>query len=122
MKTEPTSEAVRSSDLLGVDLIRAERERQIAVEGWSEDHDDTHRDGALSAAAAHLIEQASEEGRVEVVSLAWQDHGWIKTLIENHGCDPVRCLTIAGALVAAEIDRLNRERRKTPNEKLKHGE
>ena len=35
----------------GHDRIKAERERQKAVEGWSEDHDDEHWMGELASAA-----------------------------------------------------------------------
>lgn len=34
-----------------IELIRAERQRQISEEGWTAEHDDAHDDGALLRAA-----------------------------------------------------------------------
>ena len=36
----------------GIDLIAEERQRQISVEGWTPQHDDTHTDNSLAKAAA----------------------------------------------------------------------
>lgn len=36
----------------GIDLIAAERQRQIEEEGWTPDHDDQHTNGELALAAA----------------------------------------------------------------------
>lgn len=103
-KTEPWKPS-------GCELIDAERRRQIMA-GWSAEHDDTHTDGVLVIAATLLLEQAAQhESDVIVASLAWQNHPWLKTLIENHGYHPVEALVAAGALVAAEIDRLIRAER-----------
>ena len=35
-----------------IELITEERARQISDEGWSEEHDHSHTDGALASAAA----------------------------------------------------------------------
>lgn len=35
-----------------IDEIAAERRRQIAVEGWTPEHDDGHADGEIAEAAA----------------------------------------------------------------------
>lgn len=91
-----------------LELIADERHRQITEKGWTPEHDDTHADGALSAAAAHLIAHADEIGNVEVASLAWQNHEWIEGLIVKHGTNPDRCLVIAGALIVAELERRRR--------------
>jgi hypothetical protein len=32
--------------------VLAERQRQVSAEGWTPDHDDEHRDGAMAIAAA----------------------------------------------------------------------
>lgn len=112
------AEAVRSGAWLGVDQIRAERERQISGEGWGSEHDDEHTEGEMIAAsiayavAAHdqVIGEALPDG--PPATWPWEA-GWWK-----RDADPIRNLVKAGALIAAEIDRLDRERRKTPNDKL----
>lgn len=113
---------VRSSAWLGVDLIRAERERQISGEGWGPEHDDSHRSGELCDAAISYARAAAKQARGEsheylkemaaaaAVPWPWED-GWWKP-----DADQIRNLVKAGALIAAEIDRLDRERRKTPND------
>ncbi len=88
----------------GVEMIAAERRRQVEYEGWTANHDDAaHGDGELADAAAELI----------VDGLDYWDHDPLdmcgslaKFGREGSKPDPVRCLVIAGALIAAEIDRL----------------
>lgn len=77
-------------------MITAERRRQFG-EGWTHDHDDIHVDGALAHAAAVY---ASD--RVDIPDVwPWPDEPpKIKDEITN--------LVRAGALIAAEIDRLQR--------------
>lgn len=95
-------------NLPGVDAIRNERMRQMVSEGWSPEHDDSHVSGELAyAAAAYAFSAAESQARgTTLVSLAphafwpWAD-GW------KPG-DAIRDLTKAGALIAAEIDRLKR--------------
>ncbi len=123
MNTEPTSEAVRSSDLLGVDLIRAERVRQMEREWWGPEHDDTHTDGALAKAAACYALGANDVTAPRVVGITAVIHGervwpWEAAWWKPSPQDRIRELVKAGALIAAEIDRLDRERRKTPNSPL----
>jgi hypothetical protein len=78
----------------GAELIAAERQRQIEAEGWTPEHDDGHATGDLAeAAAAYTLN--------DVTLFPWPD--WWKP-----GTDPVRRLVKAGALIAAEIDRLSR--------------
>lgn len=91
----------------GSQLIAAERIRQTTEEGWTIDHDDTHLDGALCAAAAHVIESVAN---IDVTSDHWYDHDWIQKLYakSRDRNDTIRSLVIAGALIAAEIDRLHR--------------
>ena len=93
----------------GVELITNERVRQISVEGWSALHDAEHTRGELSAAAASYAMAASAQvlhGRETMTDIMppsqWPwSVGWWK--LSN---DPIRTLTKAGALIAAEIDRL----------------
>lgn len=98
----------------GVDLIAAERSRQVEVEGFTAEHDDEHFLGELAGAAACYAALASRQAasglnRAEAQSppcQSWRwSHEWWKPSF-----DPVHNLVRAGALIAAEIDRLERER------------
>ena len=84
----------------GIALIAAERARQVAAKGWTADHDDQHDAGELAVRAAELAIEATDE---EVTSNCHEYDAW--GLIERHGKDRVRSLVIAGALIAAELDR-----------------
>ncbi len=89
----------------GVEMISDERLRQIHEEGRSAEHDTGHRLGELAIAAAELAVDSTD---------AWvvNPHGgddW--GLVAKHGyngtkSNRIRALTMSGALVAAEIDRL----------------
>ncbi len=93
--------------LTGAELIAQERERQVAEEGFTEEHDSDayHKDGQLALAAmCYLIDlRGSDLGKK---LWPWGLQWWKPTL------DPVRQLTKAGALIAAEIDRLQRQEQK----------
>jgi hypothetical protein len=97
---------VRSTDLLGVRLIEEERRRQIEAEGWSADHDDSHSDGELAMEALFWAAEGTDVA-AESDGMCGTEHRKSKSRI--------RQLVIAGALVAAEIDRLHREQARTPN-------
>lgn len=84
----------------GAEIIAAERKRQIEQEGWSEEHDDAHKWGEL-AWAATCYAMPPLDGR----GLNWPwDRKWWKPTPD----DRIRELAKAGALIAAEIDRLKR--------------
>jgi hypothetical protein len=105
--------AVRSSDLLsGVELIKRERARQMSEEGWTPKHDDTHKRGEMAfagAAYARLSGQIAIHGAnkealsAEPLAWPWAEKWW------KPSEDQVRNLVKAGALIAAEIDRLQRK-------------
>ena len=81
-----------------------ERVRQITSEGWTTEHDDA-LDGAAMAhsAACYTICAAQEDGHEAPPPLAWPwDFSWWKPT------DPRRDLVKAGALILAEIERLDR--------------
>ncbi|RUV65806.1 hypothetical protein EOA64_00220 [Mesorhizobium sp. M1A.F.Ca.IN.022.02.1.1] len=89
--------------------IAAERQRQISFEGWSPDHDDAeHSRGQLAKAASCY---AYEAGRTDhqretsrghaPLSWPWADKWWKPS-------DRRRDLVKAGALIVAEIERLDR--------------
>ena len=94
----------------GADLIKAERQRQIEQEGWTPEHDaDEHENGELvNAARAYLMAALVANGG-DAASLSaplnmwpWEPSWW------KPSADSVRNLVKAGALIAAEIDRLQR--------------
>lgn len=92
----------------GIDLIAAERARQIGVEGWTPEHDDAHVAGEIAYAAECYVRAAIEvENGLRPLSRPpnwpWEPAAW-----KPSERDPVRNLTKAGALIAAEIDRLER--------------
>lgn len=95
----------------GSDLIAEERVRQIGAEGWTKEHDDGHIRAELvvaangyAAAAAIQIRYPEQPFPKDFVPPAWPwDDAWFKL-----SKDPIRNLVKAGALIAAEIDRLTR--------------
>lgn len=82
----------------GAALIARERERQVSAEGWTTQHDDRHTNAELVRAAQAYIEPT----RVAEV-WPWEESWW------KPSTDPIRNLVKAGALIAAEIDRLQRK-------------
>jgi hypothetical protein len=87
----------RGSD--GAQLIAHEREKQRAK--WGDAHDrEEHDGGELARVAACLALQGSDH---KIDRLPF----WATTLAKKHADDRVHQLTVAGALIAAEIDRLN---------------
>ena len=98
--------------MTGIDDIAAERRRQIEEEGWTAEHDGAeHAPGDLALAAACYAKHATrsdaarqywkDEGK-EPKRWPWASHWWKPK-------DRRRDLVRAGALIAAEIDRLDRE-------------
>ena len=86
------------------DSVLAERRRQIEAEGYSPDHDDEHTAGELAQAAADLCVDGTD---FRVVDPDGDEMlGW--GLTEAHRSDRRRQLVIAGALVLAEIERIDR--------------
>lgn len=84
----------------GIEMIAAERKRQIEDEGWTPEHDDKHTRTELKQAAIHYLGGLNRDGKLP---WPWFDKGEFP---HSHG--PLRDLTRAGALIAAEIDRLLR--------------
>lgn len=91
----------------GVSLIAAERRRQINDEGWSPEHDDEHDDGQLATAAAcYAAPEKCDGTRPRSAILAhWP---WLLSWWKPTPTHRIRELVKAGALCAAEIDRLKR--------------
>ena len=104
-----------ASDQTGVELIAAERQRQIDAEGWTPEHDAEHAGEGLALAACcyalppqmrkHKHVHGPEDyirPSVAVPTLwPWEGEAW-----KPSAGDRVRELVKAGALIAAEIDRL----------------
>ncbi len=94
----------------GAQLIALERLRQVKIEGWTATHDDTHDGHELALAATSYIavvaspdELAGEKEESRPLhDWPWADEYW------KPSNDAVRNLVKAGALIAAEIDRLQR--------------
>lgn len=109
----------------GVQLITAERERQISQEGFTAEHDKQYRRGDLAAAgAAYALDAVSRYGdcpeKIKTVlggaaracvPFLWAGPNgkWWKPTPE----DDIRQLVKAATLIAAEIDKLLRERGET---------
>lgn len=109
----------------GAELITEERRRQIDAEGWTTQHDDEwHGSGELVQAAVGYLDvypdnsDGTEKRHRFVVETRYEggfdfDDPWPKEWdLEHDKRDkhpPLRRLVIAGALIAAEIDRLQRE-------------
>lgn len=101
----------------GIELIAKERQRQIEQEGWTPEHDDQHAKAELSLAASVYacpqlhIPQSSQDltYRQRVFHALWPfGLDWYKPALDDDGPQRVRELAKAGALIAAEIDRLQR--------------
>lgn len=86
--------------------VQAERRRQVEAEGWTPEHDDEHSHGQMARAACYALagSSAPNDGTAALlVSLAWPwDEQWWKPSTAR------RDLIKAGALVLAEIERLDR--------------
>lgn len=112
----------------GAALIAAERRRQVEAEGWTAAHDDAHDDGLLGLVAACYASPVPIRAKVEVscgcrgLSECFhfvQPTGWADPFPpswpdKRKTHDRQRQLVIAGALVAAEIDRLSRASSSVP--------
>lgn len=93
----------------GIELIAEERKRQIDVEGWTAEHDKRWVNGELPlAAACYAVEnKKTAEVIVKIGDSGFTENGWPwGGDFWKPSNDPVRNLVKAGALIAAEIDRL----------------
>jgi hypothetical protein len=120
----------------GLDRIAKERQRQIDEEGWTPEHDDEHESGAMALAAAcyatpKRLYYQYDTSRSCIFADPWPwNDSWDKRLCcgsrrSNGNVQPdpetftdeerIELLTKAGALIAAEIDRLLRRQAKIKN-------
>jgi hypothetical protein len=106
LEPQTPAQAARVSSS-GVDAIAAERQRQVEAEGWTPEHDDTHTNGAMAAAAAAYAFSAFTSTTYRAYAAEpigfwpWDEEWWKPK-------DPRSDLVRAGALIAAEIDRIDR--------------
>jgi len=86
--------------------VLAERQRQVSAEGWTPEHDDEHSKGDMAMAASCYAAQAyyvPDEAKKRTCPGHWPwAFEWWKP------CDTRRDLVKAGALIVAEIERLDR--------------
>jgi hypothetical protein len=103
----------------GAERIVAERRRQIDERGYTAQHDQEHMEGELAWAAAcyaapetifHIQVAEGTPGGIRQGRLMWHEpwpQGWKRdTFVLMSGEQRVRQLEKAGALIAAEIDRI----------------
>ncbi|MHC9046730.1 hypothetical protein ACYX8G_19260 [Microbacterium saperdae] len=92
----------------GIELITAERERQIVEEGYTPEHDRDHAADLALAAGQYAINAEDyihglENPHDVPIDWPWKDEDW------KPSGDPIRDLTKAGALIVAAIDALHAE-------------
>jgi hypothetical protein len=118
-----------TDDSEGAIRILNERKRQIVVDKWNQDHDDKHINGELVKAAAcyamadfdlytGVIEQNRNTGGIPIIENpdgVWPWGGQEEWQIRRQ-CSRLRQLEIAGALIAAEIDRILRYQKRNEHE------
>ncbi|CAM7343316.1 Ead/Ea22-like family protein [Klebsiella michiganensis] len=83
--------------------VLAERQRQISFEGWTPEHDDKHSDGEMALAASSYALYAHKRPIAPAIPYNWP---WEPEWFKQQGAR--RDLVKAGALILAEIERLDR--------------
>jgi hypothetical protein len=127
-----------SVDKDGAGRIAVERRRQIDVEGYGDAHDDKHDDGSLAMAAACYAASAGKHviyrHVIGALSQTFVDPWpWdrscdkrpftvMDTLKKMTETERLDLLVKAGALIAAEIDRLLRKRSKKSERERRYRE
>lgn len=81
--------------------VLAERQRQVTAEGWTAELDDGYQNSELADAAACYAIHAHNQGFSTPAHWPWSQDWWKQT-------SPRRDLVKAGALILAEIERLDR--------------
>ena len=98
----------------GTFAIAEERQRQIASEGWTPEHDDEHAGGEMAwAGAAYALVAGGMQPDAALARIwPWAGRWWKPRTVAGARTDEnrIRDLTRAGALIAAEIDRLERKK------------
>jgi hypothetical protein len=108
-------EPLQETKKTGVELISDERQRQIEKEGWTAEHDAEHTYGELADAAVMYAMRGYWKKRIDPMIVGTEDMPGIMWPFRGDGFKPstdggldgrIRDLVKAGALIAAEIDRL----------------
>lgn len=97
--SRPANEGSRMS---GIELI-AEARAKHEAKGWTAEHDDSHVHGELRRAAAEYALRAGTDSTTVPDMWPWEPSAW------KPSGSSVRDLIKAGALIAAEIDRIGRK-------------
>ncbi|MBN8668741.1 MAG: hypothetical protein J0M30_14685 [Chitinophagales bacterium] len=87
----------------GIELIAIERQEQIEKHGFTISHDKEHRDGELAINAATLTAMDTGYSVTDKYFIEYPDDWGLCDKLKN---DRIHQLKVAGALIAAEIDRL----------------
>ena len=130
----------------GIELIAAERQRQVEQEGWTPAHDDEHAHGEMAMAAVCYAACYPIQAEVPTLiygdencgcreadcphrsifphtELAWRDPWpWDDEWDKRRKHRNLRRLVIAGALIAAEIDRLQRAEDNARQQRIINGQ
>src|SRR3990167_9162541 len=106
-------------DMSVIDEIASERTRQVAIEGWTFEHDDRHPPSELAQAAACyalvdsqvIMNDPFDDGAILLRDLVknmwpWELEWWKPKSMRRN-------LVVAAALIVAEIVRLDRQDRKS---------
>lgn len=118
LAAEASVERERRLRSRGVEMIRAERERQIEEEGWDADHDSQHTDGTLAIVGALYalpprVRVFQRDAFSVNLAIALWPRSWFVGYWKPDPQDRIHDLRRAGALIAAEIDRLLAEKERT---------
>lgn len=100
--------------MTGIKLIQAERARQVTEEGYTAEWDHGHDEGQLAWAACYyampcmVMRRCSESAAPCPIppDRIYEETGWELSGAKRPDKSRIRQLTVAGALIAAEIDRL----------------
>lgn len=94
----------------GIELIAAERARQIEKLGYDADHDEGYRGQMAKAGACYADTAALQISKnIEQLPPCYWHKEWPWRPETFRGESPLNNLIKAGALIAAEIDRLQLE-------------
>lgn len=87
----------------GIELIAQERKEQIEKHGRTIEHDRTHGCGELAIIAACLCCMETDATVEDPNGFGSKDDAW--GLMQRLNGQPIHALKVAGACIAAEIDR-----------------